>query len=270
MEDKLISAVDKYYKKKIEQSPQKFQIGLELEFPIVRFGGNIIDLEVIKKLSFFITEDLGFSKITLYSDKIPVKMENPLNGDIMSFEYCFSTLEFSLSPVLNLEEIVRRFWVYYEKIMSFLTKREHQLISQGTNPYKWAKDVPILQTDYHKVVDIFHKRCRCKGIYNIDHWASIISSAHTHVHLKVENFIEALNILNKSEWIKGLLFSNSSFWDGEIDPFLNMCSRDYFWQNNCFVSNQSDHPVVDLYFSDLREYYKFLLDKMQIFYVIRN
>ncbi len=270
MDDEIIDIVDKYYKKKIDQSSQNFQIGIELEFPIIKFGGNIIDMEVIRKLAFFIVEDLGFSQIIFYSDGIPVKMKNPSNKDIISFEYCFSNLEFSLASALRIDEIAKRFWDYYEKIMNFLIKREHLLISQGTNPYKWVKHVPILQTDYHKVINIFHKRCKRKSVYKMDHWASMIASSQTHIHLREENFVDVLNVLNKTEWIKGLLFANSSFWNGKIDPFLNMSSRDYFWQNNGFVSKEFDHPVVDLFFCDMQEYYQFLLKKMQVFYVMRD
>ena len=270
MAEDIIHIIEKHYKEKIDQTQHDFQIGVELEFPIIKVGGHIIDIEVIKKLAFFIVEELGFNQITMYSDKIPVKMRNPLNQDLISFEYCFSNLEFSLAPALKLDDFTKRFWDYYEKITDFLARRDHLLISQGTNPYKWAEKVPILQSDYIKAACTLAKRKRRNSAYNIDHWLSIITSVQTHIHLREEKFADVVNLLNKSEWINGLLFSNSGFWNGKTDPFLNMCSRDCFWQDNGYVSKELDHPVADNHFSDIYDYYRFFIEKIQIVYVVRD
>jgi gamma-glutamylcysteine synthetase len=270
MDKNIIGIVDRYYKKKFDRSIQEDQIGFELEFPIIRFGGNIIDMEVIKKFAFFIVQDLGFNNNITYSKDIPVKMENPLNKDLISFEYCFSTLEFSLAPALRLDDIVKRFWQYYEKIMDFLAKKDHMLISIGINPYKWVKDVPIVETDYYKIINIFLKKFKKRTIYKNDYWLSAITSGHTHSSLNEETFIDILNVSNKSEWIKGLLFANSSFWNDQIDPELNLCSRDYFWQDSGLVSNTFDHPVTDEYFYSNEDYYQFLINKLQFICVMRD
>ena len=71
MAEDIIHIIEKHYKEKIDQTQHDFQIGVELEFPIIKVGGHIIDIEVIKKLAFFIVEELGFNQITMYSDKIP-------------------------------------------------------------------------------------------------------------------------------------------------------------------------------------------------------
>jgi glutamate--cysteine ligase len=263
------SSIAEYYSKLYKD---KEQIGIELEFVITKTDGSIVDLSVIKNLSLFIVRDLGFSQINDYdSEKTAVVMENPLTKDKINFETCYSTLEFSFSPAIRIQEIEDKFKIYYNSIQNFLLSKDHMLIDLGINPYSWIEKIPTLKNDYYStVLPTISKYQKKTGSYIFKCWLSAMASSQTHFSLSEEKIVKVINILNKTEWVKGALFANSFIWNNKFDINLSLVARDYFWENSGLLSNNYISPVCDISFKDNLDYYKFLLHNVQTLFVIRN
>jgi gamma-glutamylcysteine synthetase len=266
---KLEKPILNYYKRLYKNNEQ---IGIEFEFIINKINGSIIDLNVIKSLSNFIIKDLGFGQIEEYdNENTPVIMRNPKTLDKINFETCYSIIELSFNPAIKIQEIEDKFISYYNAIQDFLLSKDHILIDLGSNPYSWVKNIPTLRTEYYSIVmPVIKKYQRKTGLYNFNNCFSAIASCQTHFSLSEEKTLKILNVFNKTEWVKGLLFANSCIWNNSYNLNLSLCARDYFWENSGLLSNNYVFPVADISFKNIKDYYLFKLQNMQTGFVIRE
>lgn len=260
MSKMLIDKVSEYFASKMIEDAVDSRVGVELEFPISKLDGSIIDLKIIKNLTKFIVKKLGFVSMETDNDGMPIKMQHPQTKDVISFEYCYAILEFSMAPAISLVEIDKTFQMYFRNIQHYLAKHDHHLICMGTNPYRWIKKIPILKTDFHHIASDHLQKTKMVP--------SAIASSHTHLSLTAKDFIDALNVVNKSEWIKTKLFYNSCLFDDKINH--SSLIRDSFWKNSGFILGRDRFPSSNRNFKDLKEYYDFFAKTTPVLFVKRN
>lgn len=266
----LINNVREYFASKMIDDAMDSRIGVELEFPIAKLDGSIIDLKIIKNLIMFIIEELNFLVIETDADGMPIKMQHQQTKDILSFEYCYAVLELSLAPATSLIDIDDTFQVYFRNIQHYLVKHGYHLVCMGTNPYEWIKEIPILKTDFHHIAS-GHLRKSNNSKYNMNEIIpSAITSSHLHISLTEKDFIDSLNIINKLELVKTKLFYNSCLFGNKINYSKSCFIREDFWKNSNFILGKNSSPILNLSFKSMADYCNLFIQTTPVLYVKRN
>ena len=167
------------------------------------------------------------------------------NGDGLSYDCSFNTLEFSFGIEKDLNVIYERFGRYYTFIQEFLSDHHHTLTGMGINPYHEINDnVPIANgrcrmllhhlQSYKKYGDtiLFH---------HMPNFGLFCAASQVQLDAQKDTVIDTLNVFAKLEPIKTLLFANSLYGD-------LLCSRDHFWRHSLHGLNPHN---VDTYETEL-------------------
>ena len=168
-------------------------------------------------------------------------------GDIVSYDCSYNNLEFSLGKETNLFNVYERFCKYYTFFKNQFEKHNHTLTGMGINPYRiYNKHVPIPSERYQM---LYHHLCSYSRYsklpkYFHDHPEYGMFSSASQVQLDVEekNLIKTINVFNKLEPLKAVLFSNSVLL-GENEELL--CCRDMFWQDSTHGINPHNIGMYD-------------------------
>lgn len=217
------------YKKYIQPTkrPAKDYVGVEFELPIVNLDKKAVDFSVVHQLADRFVSHFSFDDIKRDDEGNIFSAVNILNGDGLSFDCSYNTLEISFGKISNLNTIYSRFQDYYAYIQSFLLPYRHTLTGMGINPYReYNLNIPVPSERYRMLLHHLESYQHYKG--NFHHYPEFgLFSCASQVQLDVEekNIIKVLNTFSKLEPLKSLLFANSP-----LDGLL--CSRDYLWKNS--------------------------------------
>ncbi len=206
--------------------------GIELELPIVNLEKQPVDFCVVHKLTLAFIARFSFDIIS-YDDSGDVYSAlSGANGDSLSFDCSYNTLELSFGTETDLNVIYMRFKEYYSFICSYLKPFGYTLTGMGINPrHKINRNEPIPNGRYRM---LFHHLSSYKSYGNTIPFHKYpdfgMFSCASQVQLDVEEskLADTLNTFNRLEPFKSLLFANS-LW-GENGNLL--CSRDQFWRNS--------------------------------------
>lgn len=202
-------------------------VGVEFELPIINLNKQAVNFELVHRLAEAFADAFCFSEKQLDDEGNIFSAVSPKNGDALSFDCSYNTLELSFGKEADLNIIHSRFTGYYRYIQAFLLPEHHTLTGMGINPYReYNKNIPIPSERYRML--LHHLESYDKYGNDFHHYPNFgLFSAANQVQLDVEEeqITEVINTFNKLEPLKSVIFANSP-----LEGYL--CSRDYLWKRS--------------------------------------
>jgi gamma-glutamylcysteine synthetase len=216
-------------------------VGVEFELPIVNLNKEPVDFDIVHRLTEKFCNHFNFTPIKLDDNNNIFSAISNENGDDISFDCSYNTLELSFGRESNLNILYDRFKQYYSFIQNFLLPYNHTLTGMGINPYrKYNKNEPIPSERYRM---LFHHLSSYDkyddfNFHNYPNFGLFSCASQVQLDVEEENIVEVINTFSKLEPLKSLLFANSPL-DNEL-----LCARDYLWKNSMHGLNPHN---VDMY-----------------------
>ncbi len=232
-------------------------IGVELEFPILFYDKEQLAKEKgIEFLTELVSSGEFFEEKATCSPEI-MRVNNEV-GDSISFDYSYSTIEFSMAKAFSIHDMAKRFFQYFERASNFYEKRGCLITGMGTTPLK-PKEIEFTRSGYTDTLRSFiEDYCVQK---DPRYYLSNMQSIQTHIEVPGKQLVEAFNVMCLVDFAKGLLLSNSLPDPENLPPGIEyeegtLCARDFNWEGSGFPNTGlCDKPVEDIeqlidYFTD--------------------
>lgn len=224
------------YKRFIEPTTNgnKEYIGIELELPILNMDKKAVDFQIVHKVTGEFEEEFtSFKCQNIDYDGNVCSLIDETTGDIISYDCSYNNLEFSFGVDTNIFNIDKRFKVYYKFFKKTFEKYNHTITGMGINPYrKYNSHVPIPNERYHM---LYHHLCSYKNydsypkyFHEFPEYGMFSSASQIQLDVTTDNLVKTINVFNKLEPIKAILFANSLL-DERKDL---ICCRDMFWEDS--------------------------------------
>lgn len=201
-------------------------VGVEFELPLVNLKQEPVSFPVVHALVEAFLERFDFIGAAWDEEGRICSARSEENGDDLSFDCSYNTLELSFGRVRNLNQVEERFRSYYTFIRSFLQEHGHSITGMGINPrYPYNRMEPVPNGRYRMLLhhlNSYPKYADRMLFHNIPCFGMMACSSQTHLDVNSEELIRVIDLYNHLEPLKALLFSNSPF--GRY-----LCARDYLW-----------------------------------------
>lgn len=231
------------YKKYIVpiQRPRRLYAGVEFELPIVNMEKKPVDFSLMYALTEAFILNFGFDEIQRDDEGHIFSTTKTANGDGLSYDCSFNTLEFSFGVEKDLNVLHERFRSYYTFVQDFLAPHQHTLTGMGVNPYHDVNNnVPIANGRYRMLLhhlQSYKKYGASFPFHDTPDFGLICAASQVQLDAQEDTVIDTLNVFARLEPLKALLFSNSPY--GGL-----LCSRDHFWKHSLHGLNPHN---VDTY-----------------------
>ena len=223
------------------QRPRRLYAGLEFELPIVNLEHKPVDFSVIYALTDAFISRFGFDESHRDDDGNIYSAVRTADGDGLSYDCSFNTLEFSFGVEKDLNVLYRRFMEYYSFIQDFLAPYRHTLTGMGVNPYhELNRDLPIANGRYRMLLhhlQSYTKYGNAILFHDTPNFGLFCAASQVQLDAQADTVVDTLNVFAKLEPLKALLFANSIY--GKL-----LCSRDHFWKHSLHGLNPHN---VDTY-----------------------
>lgn len=231
------------------------KIGVEFEMPVF-YEKDVRNQKGAKEcvcdmLDMLISKH-GFTEKTRGSDGCLVKVSK--DGDTVSADYYYRQIEFAMKESGNLCQIEQRLHMYFPVIQEFLKSRGFFLSGVGTNPFFEAKDAQLTMDAYCRAYHTYMERYT--SYEDASCFLTNMSSIQTHLDVTGEELLSMYNWLNRTNFVSGLLFSNSLPAPGSLPEKIEIpqrtcwCFRDILWRKSEFPNtgcvNKQFHSLEEL------------------------
>ena len=231
-------------------------VGVEFEYPIVNLNHQPVDFDTVHALSEAFVRKFELDHAKLDDDGFIYNAFSSRNGDDLSFDCSYNTLELSFGKEENINDLYERFRAYYSFIQDFLLLRGHTLTGLGINP-NWDinNNIPVTSERYRMLLHHLESYTKYRGDFHSHPNFGLFSCA-SQVQLDVghDQIPQVLNTFNRLEPLKSVLFANS--WWPETGQ---LCSRDDMWAKSLHGLNRhnvGEYEVDFLRLGDVVEYIK--------------
>ncbi|MBR1533102.1 MAG: hypothetical protein IJ639_01965 [Ruminococcus sp.] len=247
MEKELI--LQKLYEKYIrptEDNNDHF-IGVEIEMPIVNLNRQAVDFKVVHALTKDFCTHFGFAVSGIDDEGNVYSAVHEGSGDILSYDCSYNNLELSFGRETDLNNIDKRFREYYAFIEEFFKPYRYTLTGMGVNPYRrYNRNFPVPNGRYRMLFHHLHSYRKYEGLmefHPFPDFGTFSSALQVQLDVNLKRLPQTLNVMNRLEPLKALLFGNSILSD--YDPDL-LCCRDMFWE-------KSTHGINPKKYRDVRQ-----------------
>ncbi|MGN0489778.1 MAG: glutamylcysteine synthetase [Ruminococcus sp.] len=246
-------------------------IGIEIEMPVVNLSKKAVDFQVIHKVTNNFISYFKFTVVGTDDEGNVFSAQNPVNGDILSYDCSYNNLELSFGKEENLFTIQNRFFRYYNFLQKEFNVHNYTLTGMGINPYRnFNHNVPIPNGRYRM---LFHHLNSYKDYLDIPmyfhhypEYGTFSSASQVQLDVEYDKLVLTLNTFSKLEPIKALLFSNSVLM-GEDETTL--CCRDMFWENSTHGINPHNIGMYDCEFETVDDILSYI-ETTSIYCLERN
>lgn len=216
-----------FIKKFFNNFGYSLDVGVEIEMPLVNFGGNHIVNNVVVQGLFDNLGKIGFNPCNYDKNGNTIATRSSSNGDAISLEYSLNTLEFSLDKEKSIIELEIKFNKYYDFIQEYLKQYNYSLCANGINPYYKQIDKTCLSQDRYKMIERILANDKKDKLYG--QFCAYCCSIQTHINVNREKLAKVLNLFTRITPMKEEIFANSYL------PELNLKnSRKYLWEKSNF------------------------------------
>ena len=258
-------------------------IGVELEYPLICLDNQVNTKQIIWALFEHLKTNLNFDDDATDVDGNLISVKNTI-GDKITLEGRYEIIEFAMQKDLSLNSIAERFFAYFKFVQAFLRKHNCFLTGMGTNLVDKLSRVNLLKSGFCQVVHDYIQRF--STYKDPRYFLTNMQSVQTHIDVCRDNFshlkseadalLKTLNLFNKLDFVRAILFSNSLPNPAAIPSNMSypkdiLCARDFNWQNSQFpntgTTNAEFCSLDDLveYFSGLELFFKFRNGKYTAF-----
>lgn len=262
------------YERFIEPTTRGYKdyIGIEIEIPILNLEKTAVNFMIVHRVTEeFLEKYPQFKRNVIDNNGHACSLIDEKTGDIVSYDCSYNNLEFSMGKETNLFSIYERFKQYYTFFKQRFERENHTLTGMGINPYRiYNKHVPIPSERYQMLYRHLCSYSRYSKLpkYFHDHPEYGMFSSASQVQLDVEkdNLIKTINVFNKLEPLKAVLFSNSVLL-GENEELL--CCRDMFWQDSTHGINPHNIGMYDTELENIDDLLKYI-ESLNIYCTMRD
>lgn len=256
-EETLRNAIEEKYIVPTRQNRKKL-IGIEFELPIVNLSGEAVDFEVVHALAEAFASRFHLTKVSRDEEGNLYCAASADNGDSLSFDCSYNTLELSFGAEQNLQILYLRFVQYYTFLQNFLMEYHYTLTGMGVNPnYAVNRYEPIHSERYrmlYRHLTSYRKYQNTVPFHDVPQYGMFSCASQVQLDVTEQNIPEVLNTFSKLEPIKALLFANS-YWDRRPDSLI---SRDYFWRNSLHGLNPHNLGAYETTFQSTEEVIQYI------------
>lgn len=253
----------KLYEKYIrptENNRDRF-IGVEIEMPIVNLNRQAVDFSVVHQLTKAFCERFDFVVSGIDDEGNAYSAENKDNGDILSYDCSYNNLELSFGREVDLNSIDGRFKEYYTFIQEFFKPYRYTLTGMGVNPYRrYNRNFPVPNGRYRMLFHHLHSYRKYEGLmefHPFPEFGTFSSASQVQLDVNLQQLPQTLNVMNRLEPLKALLFGNSPLPD--YDPDL-LCCRDMFWEKSTHGINPKNVGMYDREFGSTDDILSYIAD----------
>lgn len=223
-------------------------IGIEIEIPILNLEKKAVNFKIVYEVTEkFLQTFTQFKRNVIDHNGHTCSLIDKNTGDIVSYDCSYNNLEFSLGKETNLFNVYGRFCKYYTFFKETFEKYNHTLTGMGINPYRiYNKHIPIPNERYQM---LYHHLCSYskysklpKYFHEHPEYGMFSSASQVQLDVEEKDLIKTINVFNKLEPLKAVLFSNSVLL-GENEDLL--CCRDMFWQDSTHGINPHNIGMYD-------------------------
>ncbi len=230
LNDHLRSMIYEKYIKPTENRNDTYA-GIEIELPIINLQGKATDHNVSRSAMNDAVMHFGFTPLKYDDNGHLHEAQDPITGDLFSFDCSYNNFEISFARARNLSDVDVRFHRYIEYLNRNLAKGHHMISGFGITPYYRAcrKDY-ISNGRYRMLGGYLGKCCDWKkegGCHPYPQFGTFASASQIQVDVKSEELIDTLQVFSLLEPLKSLLFANSMMPEDEPDYLL---IRDNLWE----------------------------------------
>ncbi len=240
------------------QGNQNKYIGAEFEIPIVNLEGKPVDYKIVHKMVHQFSDNFNFVPVSLDDENNAYSLQNPTNGDNLSFDFCYSNLELSMGKESDLHTINSRFFEYYTYIQECFKPHNYTLTGMGVNPhYKINTNTPIQSGRYqmlYNYLEMYQKYTDFKKFQPFANYGAFTSASQVQLDVNQDNVIEVINTFNRLEPFKTVLFANSY---AEDYPKM-LCTRDSFWFDSMHGYNPHNVGIHEYKFKDTNDLVEYI------------
>lgn len=225
-----------------EQKTEPYQVGVEVELPLVNLKKAPVEPEFARELVECLQRRFDFYITAVTSEGYPVVASNPA-GDTFSFETSLNTIEFAMAKNRNLQMIKGRLDLYLEALQHLCRSKRYLICGMGINPYAQYADAKALSTPVLQAKATFLRQFTTHHNGEIFHAFS--ASTQTHLDVSLASLPDMLNLLGRLSFVDALLFANSlpfrsdseGGWLATLPECLRteldkqtLCFRDTLWR----------------------------------------
>lgn len=250
------------YKKYIEPTEKNRElfIGVEIEMPVINLDKKPVDKNLMIKLIKVFADEFHFTPTGIDDNGDLYAVTNKENGDIFTFDCSYNNLEISFGKVQDLNIIWERFRNYINFSNGFLEPFNTLLSGFGENPYrKYNNNIPIPNGRYRMLfhyLNSYEKYSSDKYFHAYPEFGTYSSASQVQLDVSADNIARTINLFNKIEPLKALLFSNSVL-NGENEEYI--CVRDLLWEHSMQGYNKHNLGMYNVEFKDSDDIINYLL-----------
>ena len=225
-------------------------VGVEFELPLVNLQPAAVDFSVVHAAADAFIQAFQFIPAAWDDDGMVCSAREEEHGDDLSFDCSYNTLELSFGRVTDLNRIEERFRAYYAFLYGFLRERGYSITGMGINPrYRFNRNEPVPNGRYRMLLHhlgAYPRYADRKLFHDLPHFGMMACSSQTHIDVSSEELVQVIDLYNRLEPLKALLFANSPY--GE-----DLCARDFFWRNSMHGINPHNVDGWDYGVSSIQE-----------------
>jgi len=248
-------AFENKFFKKLKKSKY---VGVEIEMPLINLKKPYqVDTKVVQVLFQELLKH-DFKILSYDNDHNIISIKNIKNGDTISLEYSFNTLEFSLNKEINIYNLSNKFNYYYKFVNDYLTKYNHKLCDTGLNPNYRKINRSCLNQDRYKIIE---KLLVSDKNLLFSQFCSYCCSIQTHINVSLDDLTNVFNLFTLVSKNKDDMFANSYMEELNVKN-----ARKYLWNSSNFGPlNIGENKI----YNNLCDIKKDYLER-NLFYIERN
>ena len=220
---------DKYIKP--TENRRDTYAGIEIELPIINLGGKATDHTVSRAAMNRAVSHFGFQPLKYDDDGNLHEAQDPVTGDLFSFDCSYNNFEISFARSQNLNAVDTRFRRYIEYLNNDLILNNHLISGFGITPYyRLCRKDYIRCGRYGMLGGYLGKCCEWKkegGCHAYPQFGTFASASQIQVDVSTDELLDTLRTFSLLEPVKSLLFANSMMPQDEPDYLL---IRDNLWE----------------------------------------
>ncbi len=252
MNESLNQAIWNKYIAPTERKPGAF-VGVEFEFPLLNLEKKPVCLPDVQNVVRDFAEQFGFSEQKADANDNLYSLTNPENGDNLSFDCSYNTLELSFGIEENIHVLNKRFRTYFAFLQEHLKSAGHMLTGMGINPHHQYHTYDPIANDRYRMLHHHLHAYRNYGdvfYHDIPQFSMLAAASQVQLDVQKEEIIPSIHAFNLLEPFKAVLFANS-YLDKLPERLL---SRDYLWRYSSQGYNPHNLGMYETEIQNLDEY----------------
>lgn len=192
---------------------RKGYIGVEIEMPILNLKKAAVDFDVVHQITAVFMMEFHFKAVGKDEDGHVYAAQDPVTGDILSYDCSYNNLELSMGKEKEIFAIQKRFETYYLFLQREFEKYNYMLTGMGVNPYRiYNHKEPIHNGRYRMLLHHLNSYVTYdipKYFHPYPEYGLFSSASQVQLDVDYEDLIMTIRAFSRLEPIKAVLFSNS-------------------------------------------------------------